>query len=299
MPTVTSSAPGSTALHADGAVRPAAATRLAQLPPCRIAILGAGTMGCVIARGIVQGGLPAERITVTSRRVGPAEAVAHDLGITAAPDNLTACADADVVLICVKPADVVGLLDELVQNGAIRHAPLLISIAAGVRIASVEERTRSSAPVLRAMPNTPCSIGHGMTVVSRGTLATDAHLEIGRTLFGTLGRCMVLDERHLDAVTALSASGPAFVYVLLEAFAEGGVMCGLPRDVATEMAAQMALGACQMVLATGRHPASLKDEVTTPAGCTIAGLLALEDGRVRSVLARAIQTTADVAGRLK
>lgn len=296
MPSMTSSAAGTT-VHSTTA--PAPVEQLAQFPPCRIAIIGAGTMGRVIASGIVQAGLAPDQITVANRKSAVAAAVAHELGIVAAPDNATACADADVVLICVKPADVTALLDDLVQNGAIRHAPLLISIAAGVRIATIEERTRSSVPVLRAMPNTPCRIGHGMTVVTRGTLATEAHLEIGRALFETLGRCIVLDERHFDAVTALSASGPAFVFVLLEAFAEGGVMCGLPRHVATELAAQMALGACQMVLTTGRHPAALKDEVTTPAGCTVAGLLTLEDGRVRSVIARAIQTTTDVAARLK
>lgn len=292
---LTSSAAGTTA-HTTA---PAPASRLAQVPPCRIAIIGAGTMGRVIASGIVQAGLARDRISIASRRTEVAAAVAQELGVAAAPDNATACSEADVVLVCVKPADITALLDELVQKDAIRHAPLLISIAAGVRIATIEERTHAGVPVLRAMPNTPCRIGHGMTVVTRGALATEAHLEIGRALFETLGRCIVLDERHFDAVTALSASGPAFVFVLLEAFVEGGVMCGLPRNVATELAAQMALGACQMLLTTGRHPAALKDEVTTPAGCTVAGLLALEDGRVRSVIARAIQTTADVAGRLK
>lgn len=291
-------ATGSTAL-AEGAAT-AAARPLPQLPPCRIAIVGSGTMGRAIATGIVQAGvLPRELVVVSNRTREDASALAQDLGIGTADDNAAACADADVVLLCVKPGDIAAVLDDLGERDALAHLPLLISIAAGVRIAAIEERTGARLPVIRAMPNTACCIGRGMTVLTRGTLATQSHLEIAQALFGTLGRCMILDERHFDTVTAVSASGPAFIYVLLEAIAEGGVMCGLPRGVATELAAQMALGASEMVLTTGRHPAALKDEVTTPAGCTIAGLLALEDGRVRSVLARAIQTTAQVAAGLK
>jgi len=297
MPTVTT-ATGSTALK--HTVAPSAPRARPQLPPCRIAVLGSGTMGRAIATGIVQAGvLTPDRLVVSDKTSDVALALAQDLGLTGPYDNATACVNADVVLLCVKPADVATVLDELVQSEAIAHAPLLISIAAGVRIRALTHCTSGRMPVIRAMPNTACRIGCGMTVLTRGTLATESHLDIARALFGTLGRCMVLDERHFDAVTAVSASGPAFIYVLLEAIAEGGVMCGLSRAVATELAAQMALGACEMVLTTGRHPAALKEEVTTPAGCTIAGLLALEDGRVRSVLARAIQTTAQVAAGLK
>lgn len=266
----------------------------------RIAVIGSGTMGRAITSGLIHTGvLTPDRVAVSDRAQQVAAALAADAGVTAAPDGATACAGADVVLLCVKPADVAAVLDELVERDAIAHSPLILSIAAGVRIATIEQRTGGRVPVVRAMPNTPCRIGRGMTVLTRGTHATEAHLDIGRALFATLGRVMILDERHFDAVTAVSASGPAFVYVLIEAIAEGGVMCGLPRHVATELAAQMALGASEMVLTTELHPAALKDEVTTPAGCTIAGLLALEDGRIRSVLARAIQTTAQVAAGLK
>jgi pyrroline-5-carboxylate reductase len=290
-------AAGSAALETTAAT--SAPRPLPQAPPCRVAIVGAGTMGRAIATGIVRAGLlTPDRIAVSDRTSDVASALMQELGVAAAFDNATACADADVVFLCVKPADVAAVLDELVEREALGHAPLLISIAAGVRIPTLEERTGARLPVIRAMPNTACRIGRGMTVLARGTLAAESHLETAHALFGALGRCMVLDERHFDTVTAVSASGPAFVYVLLEAIAEGGVMCGLPRAVATELAAQMALGACEMVLTTGRHPAALKDDVTTPGGCTVAGLLALEDGRVRSVLARAIQTTAQVAAGL-
>lgn len=148
------------------------------------------------------------------------------------------------------------------------------------------------------MPNTPCHIGRGMTVVSRGAEATDEHVAVAVAIFETMGRVLELEEKHMDTVTGLSASGPAFIYVIIEALADGGVMRGLPRGAAIELAAQMTLGAAEMVLKTGRHPASLKDDVTTPAGCTIAGILALEDGRIRSVLARGVETAARVAGEL-
>jgi pyrroline-5-carboxylate reductase len=294
---ITSSSTAPTAI----ANRSAAPTaQPSQLLPCRLAIIGAGTMGRAIATGILDAGVLApDQVVIADRTNNVADSLAQDLGVRAERDNPAACASADIIMLSVKPADVASVLDELVQHNAFEHAPLLISIAAGVRIAALEDRTGGRLPVLRAMPNTPCRIGRGMTVLTRGKLATEEHLATGRALFGTLGRCLILDERHFDAVTALSASGPAFIYVLLEALAEGGVLCGLPRAVATELAAQMALGASEMVLSTGHHPAALKDEVTTPGGCTIAGLLALEDGRVRSVLARAVQTTAQVAATLR
>ena len=137
-----------------------------------------------------------------------------------------------------------------------------------------------------------------MTVMSPGPDVTDEDLDVGRSIFTSVGRCLVLEERHMDAVTGLSGSGPAFAYVFLEALADGGVMMGLPRDAALELAAQTTQGAARMVLQDGSHPAALKDEVTTPAGCTIAGLLTMEDGRIRSTLARAIQEATRVAGSL-
>ncbi len=148
------------------------------------------------------------------------------------------------------------------------------------------------------MPNTPCLIGEGMTVVAPGPRAHDAHLDFAVRVFSAVGRCRVLEEKHLDAVTGLSGSGPAFACVILEALADGGVRMGLPRDVAVELAAQTFQGAARLVLQTGRHPAALKDEVTTPAGCTIAGLLTMEDGKIRSVLARTIEEATRTAARL-
>lgn len=265
----------------------------------RIALIGAGTMGRAIAGGLHgAGAFPAAELRVVDHHAAAAVALAGDITGATVADAATACADADLVLLCVKPKDVAGVLDDLVARGALAHAPLLVSIAAGVSIATLEAATGGALPVVRAMPNTACQIGKGCTVVSGGTHATARHLAWADAIFSSVGRCLGLDERHLDAVTAVSASGPAFIYVVLEALTDGAVSCGLPRAAAMELVARMTLGAAEMVLTTGRHPAALKDDVTTPGGCTIAGLMVLEDGRARSVLARTIETTARVAAGL-
>jgi pyrroline-5-carboxylate reductase len=265
----------------------------------RLAIVGAGTMGRAIAAGLHRAGaLSDASLALVDHRRAAADALARDVPGAAVRDLADACREADVVLLCVKPKDVPEVLGALAAANALAHAPLLVSICAGVSIASLEAGTGGRVPVVRAMPNTASQIGRGCTVVSRGALATDEHLAVATAIFSGVGRCLTLDERHLDAVTAVSASGPAFIYVVLEALTDGAVSCGLPRDAAMELVARMTQGAAEMVLATGRHPAALKDDVTTPGGCTIAGLMVLEDGRARSVLARTIETTARVAAGL-
>lgn len=265
----------------------------------RVAVIGSGTMGRAIAGGMLRAGVVGPGELLVTDRVGEAAAsLAGDLVGARVGETAAAWCEADIVILCVKPKDVADVLGTLPADVADGKAPLVISIAAGVTIAALESGTRDALPVIRAMPNTPCLIGHGMTVLSRGARATDAHLASARAIFESLGRCLVLDERHLDAITAVSASGPAFVYLVIEALADGGVMCGLPRAVATEVVAQMTLGAAAMVLTTGKHPAVLKDDVTTPAGCTITGLLTLEDGKVRSVFARAVEVARQSAAGL-
>jgi pyrroline-5-carboxylate reductase len=164
---------------------------------------------------------------------------------------------------------------------------LVISAAASVPTDYLEE-ILGEVPVVRAMPNTPAVIGCGMTGICTGRYARPEHVELTRQLFDAVGRTVILDEKHMDAVTGLSASGPAFVYVILESLAEAGVKVGLPRDVATLLASQTTLGAASMVLESGSHPALLKDEVTTPAGCTIDGILELEEGKIRVTLIKAV-----------
>lgn len=266
--------------------------------PPHLAILGFGTMGRAIAQGLLDaGGFTPERIHPADRYREALEPEAHALGLQL-EDAAPAVRRAQVVLLCVKPRELEGLLAELAAEGALDHCPLVISIAAGVRLEFLERHVLEGTPVVRAMPNTPCSVRQGMTVLAPGRAARKDHLAVARTLLEPLGRVLELEEKHMDAVTGLSASGPAFIFIILEALAEGGVQCGLPRAVALELAAQMTRGAAAMVLETGRHPAALKDEVTTPAGCTIAGLLALEDGRIRSVVARGIERATQVAAGL-
>jgi pyrroline-5-carboxylate reductase len=217
-------------------------------------------------------------------------------GVHVTTDNVEACRKAEIVLIALKPQMIHAVLDDDAMREAL-DAKILISIAAGVRIDQLASWVGDTA-VIRAMPNTPCLIGHGMTVLAPGPRATEEQVATARKIFEPLGRVVQLQDKQMDAVTSLNGSGPAFAYVVLEALADGGVMMGLPRDTALEIAAQVFLGAAQMVLETGHHPAALKDQVTTPAGSTIAGLLAMEDGRIRSVLARAIQEATRVAAQL-
>ncbi|MEW6735879.1 MAG: pyrroline-5-carboxylate reductase [Acidobacteriota bacterium] len=265
----------------------------------RIAIIGSGTMGRAIAGGLLRSGkVAAEQLRASARTRKTAEQLAQELSIVCSIDNTEMARWANVVLLCVKPKDIQKVLEGLHAKEALSHYPLLISIAAGISTTFIENIVGAHCAVLRAMPNTPCFIGKGMTVVAKGSHANDEHVAVAREIFSPMGRFIELEEKHMDTVTGLSASGPAFIYIIIEALADGGVMRGLPRQVATELVAQMTLGAAEMVLATGKHPAALKDDVTTPAGCTIAGILALEDGRIRSVLARGVETAAKVASEL-
>ena len=263
----------------------------------KLAILGCGTMGEAILSGLLSSGeREASAVIASVRRSEVGERVAQKYGVATTLDNLEAARGADVVVAALKPHKLSKILD----NDAMRKAlegKLLISIAAGVRLETLAEWLPDSV-VVRAMPNTPCLVRRGMTALAFGPGGTGEHVEEARRVFSPLGRVVVVEDSHMDAITSLNGSGPAFAYVMLEAIADGGVMMGLPRDVALEIAAKVFEGAAAMVLETGSHPAALKDQVTTPAGCTIAGLLTMEDGRIRSVLARTIQEATKVAGTL-
>jgi pyrroline-5-carboxylate reductase len=197
----------------------------------------------------------------------------------------------------VKPADAPVVLATL-RNAGLKRETLVISILAGVATDRLETMLGTENPIIRAMPNTPAVVGEGMTVVCRGRYASEADLARAQRIFEAVGRCMPIDEIHFNAITALSGSGPAYQFLIMEAMADAGVKVGLPRQLALTLVAQTALGAARMVLSTGRHPASLRDDVTTPAGCTIGGLLMLEDGRIRSVLARAVEEAAKISAHL-
>lgn len=263
----------------------------------KLAILGCGTLGEAILKGLFRAGqvTPAQ-VTVTARREEVAEALRRKHAVAATTDNLAAARGADVVLVALKPQQLAAVLGTEAMRAALA-GKLVVSVAAGVRLEQLRGWLPQSA-LVRAMPNTPALIGEGMTVIARDTGVSDAHAEAAMGLFRAVGRCLELEDKHMDAVTSLNSSGPAFAYVILESLADGGVMMGLRRDVAIQIAAQMFQGAARMVLEAGLHPAALRDQVTTPAGCTIAGLLTMEDGRIRSVLARTIEECTRVASRL-
>jgi len=262
-----------------------------------LTVLGCGTMGEAIVRGLLRSGrLKPEQLYATDRRAEVVRALRDKHGIRTTSDNLEACRGAGVILVCVKPHEVASALDSDAMRAALR-GKLVISIAAGVRLDQLRGWLPDSA-VIRAMPNTPCLIGEGMTVIARGPGVSDSQAAIATEIFHAVGRCVEAEDKVMDAVTSLNGSGPAFAYMMLEALTDGGVRMGLRRDAAMEIAAQMVQGAARMVLQTGMHPAALKDQVTTPAGCTIAGLLILEDGRMRSVVARAVEEAAHVASKL-
>jgi pyrroline-5-carboxylate reductase len=253
----------------------------------RLAVIGAGKLGEALIRGLLDAGaITADRIVVTAGSAERSQALAAQLGVRAAAANAEAARGADVVLLAVKPQQVGPVLDEL--RAVITPGQLLVSVAASVSVAFIEKRLGAEVPVVRAMPNTAALIKRAMTGVARGTHATAAHLETARGIFAAVGRVVLVDEKHLDAITGLSASGLAFLYVVIESLAEGGVKMGLPRHLATELAAQTMLGAGAMVLETGSHPALLKDNVTTPAGTTIDGLLELEEGGLRVTLIKSV-----------
>lgn len=197
--------------------------------------------------------------------------------------------DADIIMLCTKPQEAKEAIGPIIKKGLTKQ--LIISIVAGYSIGKLEQILGKPFPVIRAMPNTPCEIGEGMTVLAAGKMASEQHLEWAEYLFQAAGRTMVLEEKHLDTVTALSASGPAFVYLLLEAMAEGGVREGLSKEVSTLLSAQAALGAARMVIEKNETPETLKKHVTTPGGCTIEGLATLEKGDVKNIITEAVAST--------
>lgn len=253
----------------------------------RIAVIGAGKMGSTLIHAVLERTeIASNRVVATRKQAEPLAKLAESEGVVTTTDNLEAVAEADLVLLCVKPQVVGEVLDEIAQ--AIGPRQVVVSIAAGIRTGQIEEHLGAGVPVIRAMPNTASLIGAGMTAICAGSSATEDHLAVTRKIFDAVGRTAVLDEKYFDAITGLAASGPAFVYIIIEALAEGGVKVGLPRSIATEAAAQACLGAAKMVLETGAHPALLKDDVTTPAGCTMDGILTLEEGGLRVTLIKAV-----------
>jgi pyrroline-5-carboxylate reductase len=253
----------------------------------KLSILGAGKLGETLIRGLLEAGVtvPAN-ITVTARHQDRINALSERFGVAGTLSNEQAAKTADIILLSVKPQTVQNALADIGQ--LVKPSQLLISVAASVSTSFIEKHLSNPVPVIRAMPNTPSQVNSGMTGLSAGNQAGKQHVELAKYIFDAVGRSVVVDEKHMDAITGLSASGPAFIYIIIESLAEAGVKVGLPRDIATELAAQTVVGAGSMVLETAEHPAKLKDMVTTPAGCTIDGILELEEGGLRVTLIKAV-----------
>jgi pyrroline-5-carboxylate reductase len=262
-----------------------------------LAVLGTGKLGGILLRAYLKQGLfTPKRVSATVRHEEKATMLSRDLGISVTTDNRKAVHGASIVLLGVKPQVVGDVLKEIAPG--LRRDALIISVAASVPTSYIEQRAGAKVAVVRAMPNTCSTVGCGMTGICRGSHASAEHLEIAKAMFNAVGRTVVVDEKNMDAVTGLSASGPAFAYIILESLAEAGVKVGLPRDVATLLAAQTMKGSASVVLETGDHPALLKDAVTTPAGCTIDGILELEEGKLRVTLIKAVVKATQRAGEL-
>lgn len=263
----------------------------------RVAVLGAGKMGGILLQAFLKNNLLApEQIVATVAHAERATALGVQFGVEATTDNVGAAREADVILLGVKPVQVPPLVASL--HGVLTPDKLLISFAASVTTSAIEQAAGMPLGVVRAMPNTPSMLAAGVTALCAGRHCRPEQMAVAQQIFSTVGRTVVVDEKHMDAVTGLSGSGPAFLYIIIEALAEAGVNVGLPRDVATLLAAQTTLGSAKMVLETGYHPALLKDQVTTPAGCTVDGILELEEGGLRVTLIKAVKRATQRAREL-
>lgn len=254
----------------------------------KIGFIGGGKMGEALSNGIINAKLSTpDNIMVSDVVAERCRLLTKEHGIKTTQNNKDVASFADIIILAVKPQLMNDVLVNLKNDIAHRH--LVVSIAAGIPIRFIESRLHGDVRVIRVMPNTPCLTGASATAFAPGKYATHADGQLVFTIFNAVGKVFELDEKYLDAVTGLSGSGPAYVYMFIEALSDGGVKMGLARDVATTLAAQTVLGAAKMVLETGQHPAQLKDAVTSPGGTTIEGISKLEDGGLRSAVIHAVE----------
>ena len=262
-----------------------------------IGFLGAGKMATALAQGFIRAGICTQKaVQASDVSAAACAAFSKNTGIKTIVSNRDVARFGRVLILAVKPDQVDAVLSEIRANFTQQH--LLISIAAGVPIARLESGLPSGARVIRVMPNTPALVGCSATAFALGHSATGADAELATKLFSAVGIAFQLKESLLDAVTGLSGSGPAYAYLCIEGLSDGGVAAGLPRDVATQLAAQTLLGSAKMVLETGEHPGALKDMVTSPGGTTIEGLHELEKGKLRGTLMSAVRAATEKSRKL-
>jgi pyrroline-5-carboxylate reductase len=253
----------------------------------KIGVVGAGKIGAAIVRGVIRAGLVTkEQVIASDVSDALRQSIHQDLGVKVTADNGELCDFADVVVLAVKPQ----ILDPVAQEIAkkLGKSKLVISVAAGVPISRIEANLEKGARVVRVMPNIPCVVGAGAAGYAGGTHATAQDLEICGSILNSFGVGLPVEEKYLDAVTGLSGSGPAYVFLFMEALADGGVQVGLSRDVALKLALQTVYGAARMALESTKHLGELKDEVTSPGGTTIAGLFALEQKGFKGTVMEAV-----------
>lgn len=260
-----------------------------------VAIFGAGVMGETLLSGLIRAGRSADDLIITERRPERVAELREKYGVRILT-NAEAAEAADTLVLVVKPQDMGALLDEL--EGHVAPGNLVVSLAAGITTEYVESRLPEGSAVVRVMPNTPALVDEGMAALSGGLHCDDAHLEEAAELLRSCGKVIQLAEHHLDAVTAISGSGPAYIFYVVEAMIEAGVVLGLPRATATELVVQTLYGAATMIKETGQHPTVLREQVTSPGGTTAAALRQLDDHKVRAAFINAMEAAAERSHQL-
>ncbi|MFQ5962840.1 MAG: pyrroline-5-carboxylate reductase [Candidatus Scalinduaceae bacterium] len=263
----------------------------------RIGFIGGGKMGEALVKGILKANLSAiDRIMISDVDKKRCQIIENETRIQTTQENRKVTSNSDIIILAVKPNMMGDIMEELKSDLTPKH--LVVSIAAGIPLYFIESHLNKDCRVVRVMPNTPCLVGETAAGYALGKNATQNDGKLVGEIFDAVGKSYLLEEKYLDAVTGLSGSGPAFVYMVIEALSDGGVKMGLPRDVSTALAAQTVLGAAKMVLKSGMHTGELKDSVTSPEGTTIEGIHALEKGGIRNALIDAVEAATKKSKKL-
>lgn len=255
-----------------------------------VAIFGAGVMGEALLSGLLRGPSPAKEIVITERRAERAEQIRSTYGVRVL-DNAEAAVEADTLVLVVKPQDMAALLAEIAP--LIKPDALVISLAAGITCQSIADGLPAGHPIVRVMPNTPALVDEGMSAIAAGATCDRAHLDEAEELLSSVGKVLEVPENYLDAVTAISGSGPAYIFYVVEAMIEAGVLLGLPRATATTLVVQTLIGAAAMLRETGEHPTVLRENVSSPAGTTVAAVRQLDEHKVRAAFVSAMVAARD------
>jgi len=259
------------------------------------AIIGAGVMGETLLGGLIRAGYAPADLIVTDRRSERGVEVGAKYGVTAM-ESAQAAAQAKTVVLVVKPQDMAGVLEEI--SGALKADTLVVSLAAGITTAFIEKHLPAGTAVVRVMPNTPALVDEGMAAINAGSKCSEENLETVEKLLRSVGHVVRVPEKYQDAVTAISGSGPAYIFYVVEAMIEAGVMLGLPRDMSTELVLQTVYGAATMLRETGEHPTVLREQVTSPGGTTVAALRQFDDFKVRAAFLSAMEAARDRSKQL-